>query len=229
MSDFDRRLVDRMRDILGRDPTPSELEAGARTGPEITAMDIMRQRQALARGLSINRAPEGLPPSIVPIDNTQFDRHLPRQADSPIPGVSLSYNPMLPTSIPAAMPAAPPRPTLPDEMPPAPVPYAFPPPPTSDSIPAPVPPEVVEKTMAEKAAEALTKKGGDNDFTKGLDDISKGITPRVNPAVAAEAARISPTAVDPTAGLAAQAAQTMMAQLLQKRNRGLTLTRGPYG
>jgi hypothetical protein len=192
-------------------------------------MDILRQRQALARGLTINRAPEGLPPSIVPIDNTQFDRHLPRQADSPIPGVSLSYNSMLPTAIPTTMPAPPVRALPGEEIPPAAVPYAFPPPPTSDSIPAPVPDAVVEKTLAEKAAEALNKKGGDNDLSKGLEDITKGITPKVNPAVAAEAARISPTQADPTAGLAAQAAQTMMAQLLQKRNRGLTLTRGPYG
>lgn len=219
MSDFPGRINDRMRAILGREPNSDELEAGQQFGPEITAMNIMQQRQALGRSLATNRAPPGAPPSVVPVNNVPFDRSLPMPQASPIPGVSLSYNSMLPqmqppvdAPLPPALPAA--------------VPYTFPPPPapTQAAEAAKIP----EQSAVEKAAAELNKK--DSELGKGLDDVARGISPKPNPAAAAEAAKISPMSQDPNPLMAAQAAQTLMAQLMQKRqNRlGTSLTSRPF-
>jgi hypothetical protein len=106
------------------------------------------------------------------------------------------------------------------------VPYAFPPPPVV--APAQVAAPAPEQTAIEKAAVDLNKK--DSSLNKDLDELSKSISPKPNPQAAAAAATISPMAPDQSAGIASQAAQALMAQLIQKRqNRmGTTLTGRPY-
>lgn len=211
LTEDNRRTMAR---ILKREPSFSELALGHQQGAETAARMILGTGNAPAQNLAVNRVDPNASPQAAASqimnyygfgDRNQIPYLQPGQMpQGPIPGVSLSYNPMAGPQAPMPMPP-------PSQFAPTAAPPVTPP-------PAP-PPTATDQIMGE-----LGKTGGNSP----LDDIAKGISPKVNPAVAAEAAKITPMAADASGAGAAQAAQALMAQLLQKRRgaQGLTLTGG---
>jgi len=100
--------------------------------------------------------------------------------------------------------------------------------------PAIAAPEVAQKSILDKITDLVNAKdkktGEDSPTMKGLDEIAKGLTPKINPAAAAEAAKISPIQPDMQAAAGMQAAQALMAQIMASKKRmGTTLTGRPFG
>jgi hypothetical protein len=236
LTEDNKRLLTRM---LGREPSYSELALAHQQGAQTAGQMLLGKGNAPAHHLAVNNVPANLPPQ-------EAARHImnyygfggpPRRQG--VPGMTLN------STFPAMLgnefgPQAPPQ---------------FPSAPLPGAAPLPLPGPVVDPRMATgqlgvapTAAAAPAElgigdrikaalmgpdgKGGKGSAFEGADQIAAGISPKVNPAVAAEAARadsiLGRTGGADTLGGSGggPAAMNLLQQMLQNKRQkyGLSLT-----
>jgi len=216
-----------LKRFLGREPSHSELALGHQQGAETAAKMITGTGNAPGHHLVANNVPANTPPQEAArkiMDYYGFNRKMPGQ----VPGLSLATNPLLPqlqnpmpTALPPGVPAMPGAQGTPPMLPDQASPVA-----AAATAGAPGQGGIGEsiKNLLNPPAQP-----GQAAPASPLDQVVGAISPKVNPAVAAEAAKISPMAGgSPEAGGMGMGpqAQSLMAQLMaaRRKNMGLTLT-----
>ena len=208
-----------LRNKLGREPTKSELALGHQQGAETGANMLRGTGNATPYALKVNAVNPNAPPQAAA---EKIMNYYGFDGRKQVPGMSLATNPYLPSVAGDPATAASPFPNPPA---PAPAPPADPGLLVKAGIMSP-------ETEAEMKSKLLGAdgKGGTSSPLGGIDDISKGLHPQVNPQQAASAAQISPLMAggDVHGAANAGAAQQLMAALMANRQKkyGLSLTGG---
>jgi len=186
---------------LGREPTLSELALAHQQGAGTAARMISGVGNASPENLRVNKVDPNAPPQEAANKIMAYYGFGDRPASPP--GMTLAYNPVLPTGTQPIPPAA-----------------AFP--------PAPPPPPPQPPGTFDQIRTALLGSKGDAGKDSGISDlqqISNALRPKVDPRTAEAAATIQPMSSMPNVGNPAAAQQLMAALLANKRQKfGLTLT-----
>jgi len=217
-----------LKGFLGRDPSHSELALGHQQGAETAAKMLTGTGNAKGSNLVANNIPANTPPQEAArkiMNYYGFDKKPGMQ----VPGMSLAYNPLLPqlqnpmpTALPAGVPAMPGAqgtpPMLPDQASPV-----------AAAATAGAPGQGGIGGLISSLLNPPAPAAGQPAQPSALDQTVGAINPKVNPAVAAEAAKISPMSggsLEAGGGGMGPQAQSLMAQLMaaRRKNMGLTLT-----
>ena len=231
LTEDNKRLLTRM---LGREPTFSELAVAHQQGAQTAGQMLLGTGNAPSHHLAVNNVP-------VNSSGPEAARHIMNYYGFNNPqrrqGLTLNSLPMMlggefGQQAPPQFPPAP----LPGAPAPLPAPITNPALAAGQLGAAPVAPAPAVNPAAKQFMDTLMGpdgKGGKGTpyegISKGADQIAAGASPKVNPAVAAEAARVTPTPFGDAAsvgGAGNPTAANLLQQLLQNRRQkyGLSLT-----